>query len=72
MKQVFIGFVYVDGELFTHHDGLMGTTGSTRKKVVNQLRENVFDLLTENYINTHNVELKVRELKTPNFETIQL
>lgn len=49
----------------------MGTADSTRNKVVKQLRENVRETLTADYINRHNVELRVKNPNTHQVETIQ-
>lgn len=71
LAQRFIGVIYIDGELFTHPNRLIGTAESTRNKVVKQLRKNVRETLTANYINSHNVELRVNNPKTHQVETIQ-
>jgi hypothetical protein len=49
----------------------MGTADSTRNKVVKQLRENVRETLTTDYINRHMVELRVKDPNTHHVETIQ-
>ena len=67
----FTGVVYIDGEMFTHPDRLIGTADSTRNKVVKQLRENVRETLTAGYINRHNIELRVKNPYTIQVETIQ-
>lgn len=71
LAQRFTGVVYIDGEMFTHPDRLIGTADSTRNKVVKQLRENVRETLTADYINHHNIELRVKNPDTFQVETIQ-
>lgn len=71
LAQRFIGVIYIDGELFTHPNRLIGTADSTRNKVVKQLRKNVREALTADYINSHNVELRVNNPNTHQVETIQ-
>ena len=71
LAQRFTGVVYIDGEMFTHPDRLIGTADSTRNKVVKQLRENIRETLTADYINRHNIELRVKNPDTLQVETIQ-
>ena len=71
LAQRFTGVVYIDGEMFTHPNRLMGTADSTCNKVVKQLRENVRETLSAEYINRHNVELRVKNPNTNQVETIQ-
>lgn len=71
LAQRFTGVVYIDGEIFTHPNRFMGTADSTRNKVVKQLRENIRETLTADYINRHNVELRVKNPNTHQVETIQ-
>ena len=71
LAQRFTGVVYIDGEMFTHPNRLIGTADSTRNLVVKQLRENVRETLTADYINRHNIELRVKNPDTLQVETIQ-
>jgi hypothetical protein len=71
LAQRFTGVVYIDGELFTHPNRLMGTADSTRNKVVKQLRENVRETLTSHYISQHTIELHVCDRQTKQVETIK-
>ena len=71
LAQRFTGVVYIDGVMFTHPDRLIGTADSTRNKVVKQLRENIRETLTADYINRHNIELRVKNPDTLQVETIQ-
>lgn len=69
-SQKFIGVVYIDGELFSHPNRLMGAADSTCKKVVKQLCENVREILSPDYIRRHNIELKVMNPNIHQVETI--
>ena len=71
LAQRFTGVVYIDGEMFTLPDRLIGTADCTRNKVVKQLRENIRETLTADYINRHNIELRVKNPNTFQVETIQ-
>ena len=70
LVQQFTGAVYVDGNLFTHPNRLMGVADTTRNKVLKQLRENVREVLTEEYINLHEITLRVKNPKTKEVESI--
>lgn len=70
LAQRFTGSVYVDGNLFSHPNRLMGAADNTRNKVLKQLRENVRELLTEEYISRHEITLRIKNPKTKEVESI--
>ncbi len=70
LAQRFTGSVYVDGNLFTHPNRLMGVADTTRNKVLKQLRENVRETLTEEYISRHEITLRIKNPKTKEVESI--
>lgn len=70
LAQRFFGAVFVDGNLFTHPDRIMGVADTTRNKVLKQLRENVRETLTEEYISRHEITLRIKNPKTKEVESI--
>lgn len=67
----YTGVIYVDGSLFTHPNRMMGTADSTRAKVVKQLRANIRDTFTADYISRHNITMRVKDPNTNKVENIQ-
>ena len=67
----YTGVIYVDGTLFTHPNRLMGTADTTRNKVVKQLRDNIRDTFTTDYIARHTITLRVKDPNTHQVETIK-
>lgn len=68
----FIGSVYVDGEIFTHPNNLMGTAEITRNSTLSKLCKNINGTLTNSYLDCHNIELRVYDRQTKQVESIRM
>ena len=66
----YTGVVYVDGKHFTHPNRLMGTADNNRNKVLRELRQNVRETLTSDYIGSRTIEFHVCDRKAKQVETV--
>jgi len=66
----YTGVVYVDGKHFTHPNRLMGAADNNHNKVLRELRQNVCEAFTSDYISSYDIKFHVCDRKTKQVETI--
>ena len=67
----FTGAVCVDGTFFTHPDVLLGTADNKRNVVLKNLRKNLSETMTNDWLAKHDVELHIVDRATRKVEHVK-